>query len=148
MSSTGRRNRGLGRRAHVGGSRDASSYSHTGTACWQSISLNQKIGGLDGLVYLTWSFSKVRFLSRRTSCGNSMCFITRCSNPDRDRRARHNPDQRPVEHELAKLVVFETGGVALARDAARNYASFGVVVIRCERTIDWLIATFCLRDVA
>jgi predicted nucleic acid-binding protein len=55
---------------------------------------------------------------------------------------------KAVERELAKLVVFETGGVALARDAARNYASFGVVVIRCERTIDWLIATFCLRDVA
>ena len=54
----------------------------------------------------------------------------------------------PSNTELAKLVVFETGGVALARDAARNYASFGVVVIRCERTIDWLIATFCLRDVA
>jgi predicted nucleic acid-binding protein len=50
-----------------------------------------------------------------------------------------------VEDLLLRFEVFEIGGVALAREAARNYRTLrkrGQTV----RTIDCLIATFCLRE--
>jgi hypothetical protein len=50
-----------------------------------------------------------------------------------------------VEDLLLRFEVFEIGGVALAREAARNYRTLrkrGETV----RTIDCLIATFCLRE--
>jgi predicted nucleic acid-binding protein len=53
---------------------------------------------------------------------------------------------KAVERELAKLVVFETGGVALARDAARNYRTLRGRGHTVRKTIDCLIATFCLRE--
>ena len=53
---------------------------------------------------------------------------------------------KAVERELAKLVVFETGGVALARDAARNYRTLRSGGHTVRKTIDCLIATFCLRE--
>lgn len=52
---------------------------------------------------------------------------------------------KEVETALTKCEVFDMGGVALAREAARNYRtlrSHGRTVLR---TIDCLIATFCLR---
>ena len=54
---------------------------------------------------------------------------------------------KAVVRELAKLVVFETGGVALARDAARNYRTLRSRGHTVRKTIDCLmIATFCLRE--
>ena len=53
---------------------------------------------------------------------------------------------KEVERELAKLDVFETGGVALARDAARNYRALRNRGHTVRKTIDCLIASFCLRE--
>src|SRR4029450_14157702 len=53
---------------------------------------------------------------------------------------------KAVERELARLVVFECGGVALARDAARNYRNLRSRGHTGRETIDCLIATFCLRE--
>ena len=53
---------------------------------------------------------------------------------------------KEVEKELTKLDVFETGGVALAREAARNYRTLRSRGHTVRKTIDCLIATFCLRD--
>lgn len=52
---------------------------------------------------------------------------------------------RSVERKLRNLEVFETGGVALARDAARNYRTLRSHGHTVRKTIDCLIATFCLR---
>jgi predicted nucleic acid-binding protein len=49
---------------------------------------------------------------------------------------------KKVERQLLKLEVFDTGGVDLARDAARNYRTLRG---RGHTTIDCLIATFCIR---
>lgn len=59
----------------------------------------------------------------------------------RDERAA-----KEVERELGKLEVFETGGVALAREAARNYRTLRSRGHTVRKTIDCLIATFCLRE--
>lgn len=59
----------------------------------------------------------------------------------RDERAA-----KEVERELGKLEVFETGGVALAREAARNYRTLRSRGHRVRKTIDCWIATFCLRE--
>ena len=53
---------------------------------------------------------------------------------------------REVEAALTKCAVFETGGVALARDAARNYRTLRSWGHTVRKTIDCLIATFCLRE--
>ena len=53
---------------------------------------------------------------------------------------------RDVERQLLKLHVFETGGVDLARDAARNYRLLRGRGHTIRKTIDCLIATFCLRE--
>lgn len=50
-----------------------------------------------------------------------------------------------VERQLLKLDVFETGGVDLARAAARNYRVLRSRGHTVRKTIDCLIATFCLR---
>jgi predicted nucleic acid-binding protein len=50
-----------------------------------------------------------------------------------------------VESALTKCEVFETGGVALAREAARNYRTLRGRGHTVRKTIDCLIATFCLR---
>lgn len=52
---------------------------------------------------------------------------------------------RKVERSLLRLQVFETGGVALAREAARNYRVLRSRGHTVRKTIDCLIATFCLR---
>ena len=51
-----------------------------------------------------------------------------------------------VEQKLLKLDVFETGGVDLAREAARNYRALRSRGHTVRKTIDCLIATFCLRE--
>lgn len=59
---------------------------------------------------------------------------------------RDDQAAKEVERELLKLEVFETGGVALAREAARNYRTLRSRGHTVRKTIDCLIATFCLRD--
>jgi predicted nucleic acid-binding protein len=59
-------------------------------------------------------------------------------------RVRDERVAKDVERQLLKLEVFGTGGVDVARDAARNYRALrsrGYTV----RTIDCLIATCCIR---
>jgi predicted nucleic acid-binding protein len=50
-----------------------------------------------------------------------------------------------VERRLRKLEVFETGGVELAVEAARNYRLLRARGHTVRKTIDCLIATFCIR---
>ena len=52
---------------------------------------------------------------------------------------------RTVQHELLHLHVFRTGGTELAMAAARNYQSLRDRGYTVRRTIDCLIATFCLE---
>lgn len=47
---------------------------------------------------------------------------------------------------LLKFEVFETGGIVLAREAARNYRTLRKRGHTVRKTIDCLIATFCLRE--
>ena len=51
-----------------------------------------------------------------------------------------------VERQLLKLEVFETGGVDLAREAARNYRTLRGRGHAVRKTIDCVIATFCIRE--
>jgi predicted nucleic acid-binding protein len=51
-----------------------------------------------------------------------------------------------LERQLLTLEVFETGGVEVARAAARNYRTLRARGHTVRRTIDCLIATFCLRE--
>lgn len=50
-----------------------------------------------------------------------------------------------VERQLLSLEVFETGGVELAKASARNYRLLRSRGQTVRKTIDCLIATFCLR---
>jgi predicted nucleic acid-binding protein len=52
---------------------------------------------------------------------------------------------KEVERRLLNLEVFDTGGVAVAREAARNYRALRSRGYTVRKTIDCLIATFCLR---
>jgi predicted nucleic acid-binding protein len=52
---------------------------------------------------------------------------------------------KEVERRLLNLEVFDTGGVAVAREAARNYRALRSRGHTVRKTIDCLIATFCLR---
>lgn len=51
-----------------------------------------------------------------------------------------------VEAALLTFQVFETGSVALAREAAQNYRALRTRGHTVRKTIDCLIATFCLRE--
>ena len=53
---------------------------------------------------------------------------------------------RAVERELLKLELFVAGGVELAREAARNYGTLRSRGHTVRKTIDCLIATFCIRE--
>ena len=59
---------------------------------------------------------------------------------------RNEAAAKDVEGQLLKLKVFETGSVALARDAARNYRVLRGRGHTVRKTIDCLIATFCLCE--
>ena len=50
-----------------------------------------------------------------------------------------------VQRELSKFEIFETGGVELAVAAARNFQRLRRQGHTVRKTIDCLIATFCLR---
>jgi len=52
---------------------------------------------------------------------------------------------KEVESLLLRFEVFETGGVNLAREAARNYRTLRRRGRTVRKTIDCLIATFCIR---
>lgn len=51
-----------------------------------------------------------------------------------------------VEAELKELEIFETGGVELAIQAARNYRTLRSQGKTVRKTVDVLIATFCLQN--
>ena len=51
-----------------------------------------------------------------------------------------------VERQLLKLEVFASGSIDLARDAARNYRALRYRGHTVRKTIDCLIATFCIRE--
>ena len=59
---------------------------------------------------------------------------------------RNDRVAREIEGALTKLQLFETGGVALARAAAQNYRALRSRGHTVRKTIDCLIATFCLRE--
>ncbi len=51
-----------------------------------------------------------------------------------------------VERQLLKLHVFGAGGIELAREAARNYRTLCSRGHTVRKTIDCVIATFCIRE--
>jgi predicted nucleic acid-binding protein len=53
---------------------------------------------------------------------------------------------KEVEHLLLRFEVFAPGGVDLAREAARNYRTLRRRGRTVRKTIDCLIATFCIRE--
>ena len=53
---------------------------------------------------------------------------------------------KEVERKLLELELFATGGVDLAREAARNYRALRRRGYTVRKTIDCWIATFCLRE--
>ncbi len=55
-------------------------------------------------------------------------------------------EAKKVEGILLKFEVFEGGSAALARDAARNYRALRSRGHTVRKTIDCLIATFCLSE--
>jgi predicted nucleic acid-binding protein len=59
---------------------------------------------------------------------------------------RDDVTARAVERKLLTLEVFQTGGVDLAREAAQNYRTLRGRGHTVRKTIDCLIATFCLRE--
>ncbi len=51
-----------------------------------------------------------------------------------------------VQRDLSKFEVFETGGAELAIAAARNFRTLRKRGQTVRKTVDCLIATFCLRE--
>ena len=58
---------------------------------------------------------------------------------------RDDAAAKDVERQLLKLEVFETGGIDLATGAAWNYRMLRGRGHTVRKTIDCLIATFCIR---
>jgi predicted nucleic acid-binding protein len=59
---------------------------------------------------------------------------------------RDEAETATVERELAKFEIFNTGGVELAKAAAQNYRALRGRGYTVRKTVDCLIATFCLRE--
>lgn len=59
---------------------------------------------------------------------------------------RDESSAKNVERQLLKLDVLNTGGVDLARETARNYRTLRSRGYTVRKTIDCLIATFCIRE--
>ena len=59
---------------------------------------------------------------------------------------RNESVAKDVERQLLKLEVLETGGIDLAKDAAQNYRMLRARGHTVRKTIDCLIATFCIRE--
>ena len=57
-----------------------------------------------------------------------------------------DPEARRVLRNLQRFEIFETDGVELAAMAARNYRLLRTRGRTVRKTIDYLIATYCLRD--
>jgi hypothetical protein len=55
-------------------------------------------------------------------------------------------DAARVLRDLKRLQLFETGGLELAKAAARNYRLLRAKGRTVRKTIDCLIATYCLRE--
>ena len=53
---------------------------------------------------------------------------------------------KDVERQLLKLELFSASGVELAKEAARNYRLLRSRGHTVRKTIDCLIATFCIRE--
>jgi hypothetical protein len=62
------------------------------------------------------------------------------------RGIRSDREAKKVERELLKFEVFDTGGVEMARAAARNYRDLRSKGYIVRKTIDCWIATFCLQN--
>ena len=60
--------------------------------------------------------------------------------------ARDDLVAKAIEERLLRLAVFETSGVALAREAAQNYRALRSKGHTMRKTIDCLIATFCMHE--
>lgn len=59
---------------------------------------------------------------------------------------RNEAEATNVERQLLKLEVFHTGGSDLTREAARNYRTLRSRGHTVRKTLDCLIATFCIRE--
>ena len=59
---------------------------------------------------------------------------------------RDDNTARKVEDLLLRFELFEIGGIDLAREAARNYRTLRRRGRTVRKTIDCLIATFCIRE--
>ena len=59
---------------------------------------------------------------------------------------RDEAEAATVERELARFEIFNTGGVELARVAAQNYRALRGRGYTVRKTVDCLIATFCVRE--
>lgn len=59
---------------------------------------------------------------------------------------RDEAEAATVARELARFEMFSTGGVELASAAAQNYRALRRRGYTTRKTIDCLIATFCLRE--
>ena len=59
---------------------------------------------------------------------------------------RDEAEAATVERELARFEIFTTGGLELAKEAAHNYRALRRRGYTTRKTIDCLIATFCLRE--
>jgi predicted nucleic acid-binding protein len=59
---------------------------------------------------------------------------------------RDEPDFRRVRRELSRFALFQTGGEELAVASAQNYRLLRVRGYAIRKTIDCLIASFCLLD--
>jgi predicted nucleic acid-binding protein len=59
---------------------------------------------------------------------------------------RDESTPKTVERQLLKLDVFDTGGIDVATEAARNYRMLRSRGYAVRKTIDCLIATFCIRE--
>jgi len=53
---------------------------------------------------------------------------------------------KDVERQLLRLEVFDSGGIDVAREAARNYRALRTRGYSVRKTIDCVIATFCIRE--
>jgi hypothetical protein len=59
---------------------------------------------------------------------------------------RNEAEATAVQADLLRLEVFETGSVTLAVAAAQNYRALRAKGITVRRTLDCLIATFCILE--
>lgn len=59
---------------------------------------------------------------------------------------RYDEQEVKVRRELLEFEVFSTGGVELALNAAQNYRTLRSRGFTIRKTIDCLIATFCLQN--